>query len=89
MIYDLFEYNIPGDITGRIEPKLNLILSIPGIRGYRRYFTYLHRFALKGYVNKIITSISDDIVYDYLVDVDDNRFSFINIWNFQLELEII
>ena len=61
-IYDLLEYNIPGDITGRIEPKLNSIFSIPGIRRYRRYFTYLHGFALKGYVNKIITSISDDIV---------------------------
>ncbi|HZC48596.1 MAG TPA: hypothetical protein VE244_05990 [Nitrososphaeraceae archaeon] len=42
----MLEYNIPGDITGRIEPKLNSISDVPGIRGYRRYFTYLHGFAL-------------------------------------------
>jgi hypothetical protein len=41
------KYIIPGDITGRIEPKLNSIYSIPEIRRYRRYFTYLHGFGLK------------------------------------------
>jgi hypothetical protein len=30
----LLEYNIPSDITGGIEPKLNSIYSISGIRGY-------------------------------------------------------
>jgi hypothetical protein len=30
VIYDLLEFNIPGNIAGRIEPKLSSILSIPG-----------------------------------------------------------
>ena len=30
---------------------------------------------------------SDDIIYDYSVHLDNNRFSIINIGNFQLELQ--